>query len=204
MTFLGVMDRLIVPALIIFLFIGSVAGIALGCGLLLRAAGTLKFLRGMNRWVSTRRAIKPLEIPREAMQPSKWLGLFLVAGGAFACYFLLARLEIPRSALTVASPKFLAALALETTRWLLAVGSVLAIVMGALVLFSPRGLNALELRMNRWHSTRRLLPANSDEMRVPLDLLVETYPYRSGWIIALSSLLVAAAMGMLIVVRWLP
>jgi hypothetical protein len=51
-------------------------------------------------------------------------------------------------------------------------------------------------------STRTLVPAGSERMRTPLDLLVETYPRAAGWIIFAASLLVAVAMAFLIAARW--
>lgn len=203
MNFLRLLDQLVVPFTLLFLFVGSLGGFALGCALLLRTAPALRFIHGMNRWVSTRRASRELEIPRASMLPSKWLGLFLVAGAALTCYFLLVRLQVPRDALSIASPKFAVALAVESVKWLLVAGSLLAVAVGILVLFFPQGLAALEAGMNRWVSTRAAMPAGGDRMRAPLDLVVEAYPRATGWVMALSSLLVAAAMGLMIAAHWL-
>jgi hypothetical protein len=203
MTFLRLLDQLIIPFLLIFLFVGSLGGVALGCALLLRPAAAIRFIRSMNRWVSMRQATRELEIPREALRPSKWLGIFLIAGGAFACYFLVARLQIPRAAMSVADPKFVTALAVDSARWLLVAGCLVSVAMGILVLFFPGALQALEARLNQWVSTRHLLPPESGRMRTPLDLLVEAYPRAAGWTIAVSSLVVAAAVSLLIAARWL-
>lgn len=203
MTFMRVLDQLVVPVLLIFLFIGSVGGVALGCALLLRPAAAIRFIHGMNRWVSTRQATRELEIPREGLRRSRWLGVFLVAGGAFACYFLVFRLQIPRAALSVADARFVTALSVDFARWLLVAGCVAAFAMGVLVLFFQDTLNRLEAALNRWVSTRHLISAEGDRMRTPLDLLVEAYPRGAGWIIAVSSMMVAVAIGLLAAARWL-
>lgn len=203
MTFLRLLDQLIIPFLLVFLFIGSLGGVVLGCTLLLRSAPAIQFIHSMNRFVSMRQATRELEIPRQVMRPSKWLGIFLVAGGAFACYYLLARLQIPRSALSIVDPRFGTALAIDSARWLLVTGCVVSVAMGILVLFFPGALQALETRINRWVSTRHLLPAESGRMKAPLDLLVEAYPRAAGWTIAVSSLVVVAAVSLLIAARWL-
>lgn len=203
MSFLPLLDQLIIPFLLIFLFIGSLGGVVLGCTLLLRSAPAIQFIRGMNRWVSMRQATRELEIPREVLRPSKWLGIFLVAGGAFACYYLLARLQIPRSAMSIADPMFGTALAIDSARWLLVAGCLVSVAMGILVLFFPGALRALEARINRWVSTRHLLSPESGRMRTPLDLLVEAYPRAAGWVIAMSSLIVAASVCLLGAARWL-
>src|SRR5262245_53002960 len=146
MTFPGILDQLIVPFFLLFILIGSLGGLVLGAGLLWRTAATLRFIQGMNRWVSTRRATRELEVPREGLRRSRWLGAFLVAGAAFSCYFLLVRLQIPRAALSAADPRFAMALVIDATRWVLIVGCVIAFAMGVLVLFAPATLARLETR----------------------------------------------------------
>ena len=112
MTFLRLLDQLVVPFLLIFLFIGSVGGIALGGALLLRAAAAIGFIRSMNRYVSRRKATREISIPRQVLRRSRWLGGLLVLGGAFAGTILLAKLLAPRAAVSVADPRFLTALAI--------------------------------------------------------------------------------------------
>ena len=203
MSFLRLLDQLVVPFFLLFLLVGSLAGLALGGGLLLRTAATLRFMQSMNRWVSTRRATRELELPREFLRPSKWLGLFLLAGGAVAGYLLVVRVQVPRAALGLADPRFGTALAVESAKWLLVAGCAVSVLLGFLTLFLPNRLAALQERLNRWVSTRSLVPAGSERMRTPLDLLVETYPRAAGWIIAIASLAVAVVMGLLAVGRWL-
>lgn len=208
MLFINFVDRVLIPSLLTFLLIGGVSGVALGCALLVRSERTLKFVRSMNRWVSSRRAMREMEIPRQAHRPltsgKPWLGAFLVIGGAFVLYYLIARVEIPRTAAVLGVDLqrwFLAGVALQTSRWFLVAGSALAVAVGLLLLFFPRALRAFEVHMNHWYSTRQLL-AESDAMRTPLDFLVEAYPRPCGWIIAASSALVAAAMTVLLVARF--
>ena len=203
MSFLRVLDQLLVPFFLLFLLVGSLGGLVLGGGLLLRTAATLGFIQNMNRWVSTRRATRELELPRPSLLPSKWLGLFLLVGGGIAGYLLFARVHVPRAALSLADPRFGTALAVESAKWLLLTGCAVSVVFGAMALFLPGALVKLQERMNRWVSTRTMVPADSERMRSPLDLLVETHPRAAGWIIALASLAVAVAMGLLIAGRWL-
>ena len=205
---LTLLERVLVPSLIVFLLIGGLASVALGWALIFRPAQALSFMRAMNRWVSTRRALKELEVPRHVEEPRKagrlWFGLFLLAGAGYALYVLLARIEIPRVAVVLGvnlQRWFLASVALQTMKWLLVVGSVLALAVGILMLFFPQVLAAFEARMNRWYSTRQLLPAGGETMKFPLDLLVEASPRAAGWIIAAASLVVAVAMGILLVAR---
>ena len=55
---LGLLERVIVPALVIFLLVGSVASALFGLALVFRTEKALAFMRSMNRWVSTRRALR--------------------------------------------------------------------------------------------------------------------------------------------------
>ena len=92
-------------------------------------------------------------------------------------------------------------IALQTMRWFLIAGSVLAVAVSALILLFPQALTALEARMNKWYSTRHVLPPAGETMRFPLEILVEASPRPAGWIIATGSLAVAAAMAVLLAAR---
>jgi hypothetical protein len=95
------------------------------------------------------------------------------------------------------------ALLLNAAKWFLIAGTLVAAVVGVMMLFFPRPLGALEVHLNRWYSTRRLIP-DGDEMNAKLDRLVEKHPAPAGWIIAISSLLVAVAMAVMLITKTLP
>ncbi len=122
----------------------------------------------------------------------------------FAIYFLLLRVELPQAALVLGVDLkrwFIIGVALQTMRWFLTVGSVLAVAISALILFLPQRLVALEARMNKWYSTRHVLPPAGETMRFPLEMMVEASPRGAGWTITATSLLVAAAMAVLLAAR---
>lgn len=203
MTLLRFIEQIVLPAFLLFMLIGSVGGALLGLALALRSASALQFVARMNRWVSTRRALRAVEIPR-GMQPGgrrAWLGVFLVVGGAFAFYMLLARLQIPDSSGPNLRRWLVLGLALQATKWFLVIGAVLSFAVGAMLLFFPRAYASFEAKMNYWYSTRKLLPADSDTMRQPLDSLVAARPREAGWIIFFASAVVAVAMAALLGVK---
>jgi hypothetical protein len=201
MTGLQFIERVLIPAFVLFMLLGSVGGALLGLALALRSASALQFMTRMNRWVSTRRALRPVEIPR-GMEPTTgrkpWLGVFLLAGGALAFYLLLARLQIPPSGGTDIKRWLVTGLALQATKWFLVAGAALSLAVGSMLLFFPRAYIAFEAKMNAWYSTRRLLPADSDAMRQPLDSMVVAHPRQAGWLIFVASLVVAVAMAALL------
>jgi hypothetical protein len=206
---LALIERVIIPALVIFLLIGSVASVVFGLALAFRTEKTLAFMRSMNRWVSTRRGLREVEMPRTVEVKSRGgkilLALFLFFGGLFALYVLVLRLEIPRAAVAMGvslQKWFVLGVLLQTMKWFLVAGSALAVLVAVLILFFPSRLAALEERLNKWYSTRHILPSTGEAMRYPLDSIVEGAPRAAGWIIAAASLLVAAAMAMLIAARF--
>lgn len=204
----GLIERVVVPSLLIFVLLGGAASVVLGLALAFRPEKALAFVRSMNRWVSTRRALKQAELPRttgvESRRGKVALALFLLFGGLFALYGLLLRIEIPRVAVVLGVNLrrwFITSVALQTMRWFLIVGSALAIAVAVLMLFFPGRLAALEATLNKWYSTRNLLPPTGESMRFPLDTMVESSPRAAGWIIAAASLPVAAAMAVLLAAR---
>ena len=197
----GFIERVVIPTLVLFVLAGGLAGVLLGAALLWRSAATLAFVARMNRWVSTRQALRPLETPRNVPASSgalrRWLGGFLVFGGAFSAVLLLARLDVLQRGSYVPGVNverwLVSGVVLQTMKWALVAGSAFALVVGVLMLFFPARLAVFEARMDRWYSSRRLLQAE-ETMHMPLEPRVEANPRAAGWIIALASLLVAAAM----------
>src|SRR2546430_11703811 len=87
MAFLGFIDRVIIPAVMVIVIVGGTGGVLLGCALVFRSAATLRFIQRMNSWVSTRQALKPLEVARNVDPapgpgggPPRARGFFLRAG----------------------------------------------------------------------------------------------------------------------------
>jgi hypothetical protein len=203
----GFVERVILPTLVLFLLIGGLGGAALGAALIWRSDVALRFVARMNRWVSTRQALRALETPRMLEAPSpglrRWLGAFLLFGGALGVALLLARLHVERAGFVPGVDLrrwFLSGVALATTKWLLVAGAAFAFAIGLLMLFFPERLAALEIRMNRWYSPRRLLAAE-ETMHMPLEPRVAAHPRAAGWIIGAASLAVALGMFALLLVK---
>ena len=171
----------------------AAAGFAAGVGLIVSSARTLRFFRVMNRWISTRGALRSLEVPRHTEQLThrhrRWIGGALIAGGIFATFGLL--IGVNTAALSAAAAKgdmrILLAIVAGTLKWFLFVGSVAGVVVGAMLCFHPDALATLEKYANRWFSPRRGL-RGGDDMRLTLDRLVEAHPGAAGWILACTTL----------------
>jgi hypothetical protein len=209
MTFFSFIDRLVIPAVIAIVMAGGVAGIALGFALAVNNTATLGFMRRMNRWVSTRELLAPLDVlinvePKARPDGRRpLLGSFLIVGGVLAVYFLLVRLDFQSRGFSTGVDVrrwLFSSIALETMKWVLVAGSAFASIIGALMLLSPQRLAAFERLMNEWHSSESVVNA-SEKMHTPLEPRVEAHPRATGWLIAGASLLVTVAMSGLLIAR---
>ncbi len=201
----GFIERVVIPSVVIFVLMGGLAGVVLGVALVWRSAAALAFVSRMNRWISTRQALRPLETPHgvHGVPPGlrRWLGGFLVFGGAFSVAFLLFRLQVLRRGSYFPGVDverwLVSGVAVETMKWVLVAGGALAFAVGVLMLFFPARLAAFEARMDHWYSAGPLLRAE-ERMITPLEPRVAANPRAAGWLIAVASLLVAGAMVVLI------
>jgi len=203
MTWWSFVERIVVPTVMLCLLAGGVGGLIFGCALALRSGSTLQFIARMNRWVSTREALQPLEMPRQ-IEPApespyrRMLGILFIIGGALTIYFLLTRLQVARLVDTRRALGL--AIVLDATKAVFLAGGAFALIIGALMVFWPQGLSALEGRLNRWYSTRRLADAE-DRMLMPLEPHVQAHPREAGWVIAIASAAIALAMLWLLLTR---
>lgn len=195
-------SKVVLPSLALFGLAGSLLGIAVGFGLLFRTAATLRFLATMNRWISTRKSLKPLEIPRSIGSPTarkpRWNGLVLVIAGAFVSVVLW-QLDGGKLASTTppgARYAVIAGILFSAMRWFLVVGGLAVVAVGVMLLFFPAAYPAFEARANHWYSTRQAL-AGGDSMHMSLDRWVERFPRAAGLLIACLSLVSALAFGFL-------
>jgi hypothetical protein len=178
---------------IVLVLVFAGAGLAVGAGLIVSSARTVRFIQSMNRWVSTRGALKAMEIPRDTEQAShrngRRLGWALIAGGVFAALGLFFGVDTAAFSAAAArgDARIMVAIVAQTMKWFLILGSVAGIVVGYLLSFSPHALATLEKYANRWFSPRRAM-RGGDDVHLTLDRLVEAHPMPSGWILACTGL----------------
>lgn len=202
----AVLAQIFAPFFKILALCGSLAGILLGACLLLRTERTLARMREMNRWVSSRQVMKPLEVPRTFEQRVRgrrlWLGLLLAAAGAYALSVLVWSFEAGRLGAALGAPPGspLAAIGIESLRWFLVAGSALCVAVGLMMALAPRALEGFEAWSNRWVSTRQALQG-ADTMYMPFDRLAERFPRACGFVILGLSLASAAASAVLLLAR---
>ena len=198
----SILTQLFLSTVVVFLFAGSLLGLALGIGLVLRASAVLPFIQLMNQWVSTRQALTPLERPlqiRPAASGARWFGAVLIALGGFAAAILLAKLDLAAVAglFKVDARISLAGMLLDAVRWFLVLGSLAAVAIGVMLLAFPNAWRRVEALANRWYSTQQIELAG-DALRPSLDRIVEAFPRPAGLVILVLSVIAAVSSGTLL------
>ncbi|HEX4797755.1 MAG TPA: hypothetical protein VFV04_00560 [Burkholderiales bacterium] len=188
----NLMWHLLVQFLIVSFLVVAVAGLAVGVGLIVSNLKTVQFFNVLNRWVSTRHVLKPIEVPRDTERIThryhRWLAGGFVLGGLISIFGLAAGVDASALSAALAERRVvpLVAIAVESTKWFLIVGSAFGVVVGGMLLLYPDAENTLERFANQWVSSRQIT-RGGDEMHMTLDRLVEAHPKPAGWIIACTS-----------------
>ena len=184
----------------------AVAGLAVGAGLIISSQKTAELFHVLNRWVSTRHALKSVEVPRDtdraAHRYQRWLASGFVFGGLISVFGLAAGLDASAVSSAFAQGPFVpvVAIAVESAKWFLIAGSAFGIVVGAMLIFYPNAESTLERYANRWVSSRSVV-RTWDDMHMTLDRLVEAHPRPAGWIIASTSAAAVIA-GLIMLARY--
>lgn len=198
--FRSLVEQVLLPSLLLLLFIGSVFAIFVGAGLILRGPAMFRFFGTMNRWVSTRRALKPVEIPRDTNPillrwPRLIWVVFTLAAGV-SLIVLIRQFDV--GAIVALFQRQAPAVAVElvatSLKWLLVAGNALAVVIGIALVLYPDALTRLEPRMNQWYSPRAS-GKDLDRVHLALDDWVEAHPRAAGWIILVLAVFVVVNLG---------
>lgn len=197
-----------VQSIVLIFFIGGLVLLVIGVSLLVNSAATLRVFSGMNRWVSMRRATRPLEVMRDTRPlVLKYRYLFaavFVVGGIFSLSGLITQFD-HKAIIYALSLEFLrrdfAGWLLDSIRWVLIAGNVAGIVVGLLLALSPNTLVKIEAAGSRWFSERQAAKG-ADDMRMKLDPLVAAYPRAAAGVILCIALLLVAAFGLMLPKVW--
>jgi hypothetical protein len=184
--------QLLVQFLLVLFLVVSVSGLAVGVGLIASSPKIVGYFHALNRWVSTRHVLRPVEVPvdteRVTHRHHRWLAGGFVLGGLVAVFGLFAGLDAAAVGAAFAAKRFapLVTIGVESAKWVLIAGSALGVVIGAMLLLYPNAEGVLERFANRWISPRRVT-RSWDDMHMNLDALVEAHPRPAGWIITCTS-----------------
>lgn len=199
----SVVAQLLFPFITTAFFVLGVVGFVVGVGLIVSSPAMFRLFSVMNRWISLRRPLKPLEVPfdiKPAVGRSRLLfGALLSVGALVSLYGLLIRVDgqALAAALRFDLPGAYVAWLVDSLRWFLILGSVLALIVGVLLMVSPKTLDPFASAADRWYSTRQAV-TGADEMNLALDDWVRIHPRAAGWVIAIGALIVAVNFGLLL------
>jgi hypothetical protein len=200
----SVVAQLLFPVITTAFFVLGVAGLVVGIGLIVSSPAMFRFFSVMNRWISLRRPLKPLEVPRD-LDPVVGrnrvvLGVLLTVGALVSLYGLLVRIDSQAlaTALRFDLPGAYVVWLVDSLRWFLIVGSVLALAVGVLLLVSPRTLAPVLSTADYWYSTRQAA-AGAEKMNLALDNWVRDHPRAAGWVIVAGALVVVVNFGLLLI-----
>ena len=180
--------------LVNFLLIGAVFAFSYGLLALFLPHKVIGFNERMNNWVSMRRRLKPLEIPRKQEQRlyhhHRILGLLLLIGSLFILYQLRFNYDLTelRNQLVVDNQYPVVTEVLLTSAYaFLLWGALISALIGGIIAFRPSILKGVERRANRWISTRQALKFLDQSYR-GADNFFNRNPRLSGILIAAGAL----------------
>jgi hypothetical protein len=202
-----VIDQILVPSLLRFLFIGGLFSLVVGIGLVVHSKLMFRVFGKMNRWISLRRSTRALEIPRDCwplVQRYRYiLAVFITVGAIYTLFRLLTQVDVeavvPGISTKLHLPGSYVSWILSSIRWFLMLGCVLSIVVGLLLGFSLPTLSKWEALSGTWISTRNsAFGKKAGAVHVGFDELVQSYPKTAGWVVVILSMVELALVWVLL------
>ncbi|OGA95455.1 MAG: hypothetical protein A3G27_08920 [Betaproteobacteria bacterium RIFCSPLOWO2_12_FULL_66_14] len=190
-------------AMLVVLFLGSLFSLVFGVSLFLGNRWVFWLNERMKRWVSTREAMRPLDVPRSIethlYRWHGWIGLLLAIGAGFVLYFAFFNynLRAATQLFQVRTSIWVESL-LPVAWWIITVGAVAGLIVGILLAARPGLLRAADAWANRSYSGRRATKP-LEIMNFAPDRWIVSSPKLWGGIIVAGSLYVAVVLGYLLI-----
>jgi hypothetical protein len=199
-TYSSFVSQILQQAIFIFLLLGALFALMAGLLLVFRSDIAFRISERMNRWVSTRAAIRPLEEHRSIARPlyrmHRLVGALICAGALYSLVVLgmpSGESAIVKSLSGIGSARFSAWLS-ESLRYVLLVGNLGALLYGLVFIVRPSALKSLEAWADRRVSARkRTKPL--EVSRLTADMFVREHPSLVGVLVILGSLYVLVNLG---------
>lgn len=192
-----VIDQILLPSFLRFLLVGGGFSLLVGIGLIFQSELMFRIFEKMNRWVSSRRATRVLEIPHDSwpfvLRYRYILSVFITSGAVYAAVRLITQVDmevaVPDISSSLHLPGLFVSWILNSIKWFLIFGSMLGIAVGLILGFSLSTITKLETLSGTWISTRNSSPIkHADAMHAGLDRLVMSFPKTTGCIVTLTSM----------------
>jgi hypothetical protein len=191
------------PALYVLLLGGAVLGIVVGILLVFDSERVMRWNYVLNRWYSTRQAMRALERPIDVKRTFyRWhrvLGVLVFALSLFTLDVLIFGFQtsaLVRALRGTGNPALLS-LIVDSVRVFLIVGNLAALIAAAVLVFRPSLLKGLEGWGDRQYSARATTKP-LEVMRYQPDDFVRGRPRLVGGLMVLGSLYVLITLGVAI------
>ena len=191
------------PVLFVLFYAGALLGLAVGVMLLVDSARVMLWNQALNRWYSTRQALRKLEEPvdvkRIVYRQHRVLGVILFAGALYTLDVLAFSYQtgaLVRAFRDLGNPALLG-LVFEAVRIFLIVGNVAALVAAIVLCFRPSLLKGLEAWGDRRYSGRESSKP-LEVMRYQPDDFVRARPRIVGALVTVGSVYVLVSLSLLL------
>ena len=199
-AYLKFLSAIVQQTIFVFLLMGSVCALVAGLALIFRSELAFRAGERMNRWVSTRSAMRSLEehhsIARPLYRMHRLVGILICVGALYSLVVLATpygELALTRT-LSSMGPRRLASFASETLRIILLVGNLCALIFGLVFTVRPSALKGLEAWADRRISGRRVSKP-LEQVRLSTDEFVRAHPRAVGVLVTAGSLYVMVNLG---------
>ena len=198
--YLKFLSLIVNQSIFVFLMLGAAFALVAGLLLLFDSQRALRIADRLDRWVSTREVVKPLEEFRSISRPlyrmHRLVGALICAG---ALYSLIV-LGMPSGGAAIAmslsgiGPVRFAAWLSESLRYVLLAGNFAALLFGLVFIVRPSALKSLESWADRRVSERKAVKP-LETMRMSANQFLSRHPQAVGVLVILGSLYVLLNLG---------
>jgi hypothetical protein len=191
------------PVLYVLLLGGAALGLVIGVALLVDSERVMRWNTTLNRWYSTRQAMRPLEQPIDVKRiVYRWhrvVGVLVFAGALFTLDVLAFSYKTGALVQAFSGGRDAPVLSIlfEAMRIVLIVGNVAGLLAAVVLCFRPSLLKGLEAAADQTYSARAATKP-LEVMHYQPDDLVRARPKVVGTLFTLGSLYVLFVLGLLL------
>ena len=200
LAYLKFLSPIVNQTIFIFLLLGAAFALVAGLMLLFDSQRALRIGEWLDRWVSTRAAMRPLEVQHSISRPlyrmHRLVGSLICAGALYA----LVVLATPQGgaamtkSLSGLGPVRFASWISDSLRIVLLTGNAAALLFGLVFVVRPSSLRGLEAWADRNISGRKATKP-LEVMHRPADQFARSHPRLVGALVVVGSLYVLVNLG---------
>ncbi|MGB7541313.1 MAG: hypothetical protein WBM28_04765, partial [Burkholderiales bacterium] len=191
----SMINDILLQSLLILLCAGSIVGVLVGTGMLLRPERIAFLNQYFSRWVSADKIEEQLDRPRwterSFYRHHQLVGGILLVGAIFVLYIFLFSYNVRKISAVMALGNWEL---LDALVGMLLVGSVLAALVGIIVLARPSLLRDIEKSTNRWISAERMVKC-FNSTRYSFDQHILRHRKIAGILMVIGNLGILIALG---------